>query len=273
VTRVRTIWTELVERKLWPVAAALVVALVAVPLLLASGGDKSAAPQSAAGASAVAANAHPAAVVSLEATPSSKLRQRGGHSRDPFVQQHVQAAAADASATTGAPSSTAGPATFAPTLPTDTVVTPYAPAPATVRAPHANSPYVYHAVVRVKQLGKVRYLHDVARFDYVPSHVQRYLMFLGVLSDRKTALFAPLVPMYVFGNARCRPRRAECATFELRAGGSELLTIPQQDGSVRRVRITLERIFAKATKATSSAAKAKSAKRSRSVLSGAAFIK
>ena len=35
MTRVRAIWTELVERKLWPVAAALVVALVAVPVLLA----------------------------------------------------------------------------------------------------------------------------------------------------------------------------------------------------------------------------------------------
>jgi hypothetical protein len=266
MTRVRAIWTELVERRLWPIAALLVVALVAVPLILSSGGNKAAAPTTPA-QSAAPANAVPAAVVSVDASATAAKRNRKGGVRDPFVQQHVPAPTSATSASGAGPSASP---LGGPSPPPQTPTT--SQTPATVHVPGTSSQYVYHAVVRVKQLGKVRWLHDVARFDYLPSSTQRYVMFLGVLSDRHTALFSMMVPGHLFGNARCRPSRRFCATFELKAGGSELLTIPHADGTNSRVRLTLRRIVVKSTKKASSAAKAASARRATQAVSGA-FVK
>src|SRR3954454_18083834 len=81
----RDIWLDLVDRKLWPLAALLVIALVAVPVLVsrsASGG---------AGGSDVAAALPPAAtpVVSTSQTSTTGGVYVGGRARDPFAQQHV----------------------------------------------------------------------------------------------------------------------------------------------------------------------------------------
>jgi hypothetical protein len=265
MTRVRAIGTELVERKLWPVALALLIAAIALPIALSGGGGDSSAPTVPV-TGGTPANAQPAAVVSLTDAVSSDKRSRKGSVRDPFVQQHVAKATSAAGVATG--STSGSPVTnLTPASPLDinyganpvagdstpSTVSPTATAPTTVLPTGSN---VYHAVIRVKQLGKVRYLHDVARYDHVPSDKQRYMLFLGVLADRRTAVFSMMTPGYFYGNARCRPSRKFCATIEMRAGTSELLTLPQSDGSVRRVRVTLIRIFAKKVKASSAKASA-----------------
>jgi hypothetical protein len=286
VTRVvRAVWTELVERKLWPVAAALVVALVAVPLLLAGGGDK-AAPATAPMPSGTAAGAHPATVVSLQSAASGKPRNRKGSVRDPFLQQHVQAPATSAAATTGSASGTSGPAAvnLTPASPLDSNygANPVAgddsggsgaatgPRTATTTLPTGSN--VYHAVIRIKQLGKETYLHDAARYDYVPSDTHRDMLFLGVLADRRTAVFSMLTPGHYYGDGRCRPVRRFCVTMEMRPGNSELLTLSRADGSVRRVRVTLIRIFAKKAKAAGAKARSSSADRANRALAGS-FVK
>ncbi len=92
--------SEMREKRLWPVALALVVALVAVPVLL----SKSAKPQTVAqlpqAAPATAPNATALPAVSVEPTPShDKLT---GTARDPFIQQKL---AKTSSSTTAAGSS------------------------------------------------------------------------------------------------------------------------------------------------------------------------
>ncbi|HWH96259.1 MAG TPA: hypothetical protein VNT03_20520, partial [Baekduia sp.] len=88
----RNILSDLVEKRLWPVAIALVAALVAVPMVLGGSSDAgTATPTPVADASSNGlANHRDAAraeVVSLEEQAAGKV-QRSGKVRDPFVQHH-----------------------------------------------------------------------------------------------------------------------------------------------------------------------------------------
>ena len=270
MTRLRAIGQELVERKLWPVVVVLVIAAVGLPLALGGGGGETVAPSAPATGSAPA-NAQPAAVVSLTGVTASGKRNRKGSVRDPFVQQHVVKLASQTAAAGGSTSGGSGPMTnLTPSSPLDSnyganpvagddtgsgTTTPVVPG--TTQPSGSN---VYHAVIRIKHLGKESYLHDAARYDYVPSKTQRYMLFLGVLADRRTAVFSMVTSGYLYGNARCRPARRFCSTIEMRPGTTELMTVPHADGSVTRVRITLVRIFAKKVKKAGTKASAKSAK-------------
>src|SRR3954464_3421924 len=91
----RNLLHDLVEKRLWPVAVALVAALVAVPILLGGQSDAgTATPAVVADASAAPANGLAdhrdvarAKVVSLEEQAAGKV-SRPGRVRDPFVQHH-----------------------------------------------------------------------------------------------------------------------------------------------------------------------------------------
>ncbi|MDQ6777683.1 MAG: hypothetical protein M3071_16055, partial [Actinomycetota bacterium] len=82
---IQSLIADLREKRLWPIAVALLVALVAVPVLL-SGGSNASPPVASvppAGASSAAVPALPA--VSVTATPSHA--RLTGRRRDPFTQQ------------------------------------------------------------------------------------------------------------------------------------------------------------------------------------------
>src|SRR5690242_12377234 len=86
----RNVLRDLVEKRLWPVAIALVAALVAVPIVLGGSSDAGAPAADVAAAPAGAAD-QPAAgaeAVSL-ATPAEGPVDRPGKTRDPFVQHHL----------------------------------------------------------------------------------------------------------------------------------------------------------------------------------------
>jgi hypothetical protein len=265
MTRVRSLATELVERRLWPVAVALVLALVAVPLLLAGGGD-SAAPRDAAGRAQAPARGTPAAVVSV-APEATVKRRRSGRVRDPFTQPPAPRAETAAAAPSGpgagplTPSQDAakraaelGASGVVPTTPSGVVGTDDGPrAPAVTHVPRVNARYVYRAVVRVRQAGRTRWLRDVARLDRLPSKRQPFAVFLGVMSDRRTAVFVMSALGRATGDGACRPSSRACVTFELKPGQSQLLTIPGAGGQVTRVRLTLRRIVVKPVRASASA--------------------
>jgi hypothetical protein len=123
----RTTFDELVQRRLWPVALALVIAIIAVPVALSTSGGSTASPAPAPPAATAAPDAIAVAtdVAAVGATPASG---RGVHRlarRDPFTAPHVSVAApgvpgpagassggasgsASGSGTSGDPGSTAG---------------------------------------------------------------------------------------------------------------------------------------------------------------------
>src|SRR4051812_22892131 len=89
MTFLRNVLHDLVEKRLWPVAVALIVALVAVPVVL-GGSDEPVTPAD--DVAAVAPEQVPpgsAEVVSLDQDiPTGKV-SRTGKVRNPFKQQHV----------------------------------------------------------------------------------------------------------------------------------------------------------------------------------------
>src|SRR5262245_54634179 len=100
------VWRDLRDKRLWPVALALVIALVAIPVVLAQPAPKGPA------APAPIANANgPAALV---ASPASIRSNTGGavvvgKFKDPFKQQHVpKPPKEDTGATSGGDSSKSG---------------------------------------------------------------------------------------------------------------------------------------------------------------------
>ena len=76
----RALWDELVERRLWPVAVVLVVALVAVPVLLAKPAKEAAPPPVPTGTGAASPGLAFQPAVTTDGTKSSQIRKRLGPS-------------------------------------------------------------------------------------------------------------------------------------------------------------------------------------------------
>ena len=126
----QAIWTDLREKRLWPIAVGLIAAIIAVPVVLAKSGSKT--PSSP--APAIAGGAHPSQdpglpVISVETSvaPSSL---RGLSKHDPFTQQTVTTSTTTTASTstaatgtgttgsTGSAGSTTGGGTGTSTVPT-----------------------------------------------------------------------------------------------------------------------------------------------------------
>ena len=97
MTLVTNIWKDLVERRLWPVALVLVVALVAIPVVLAKP-----APQVPATPTPAVSSSGPEALVASAASIRSNTGGAlvGGKFKDPFHQLHVAKPATVASSAT-----------------------------------------------------------------------------------------------------------------------------------------------------------------------------
>jgi hypothetical protein len=109
----RTIFDDLVERRLWPVALALVIALIAIPVLLSDPAGEAPAPVPApAVPSTGAGSALPAfePVVNTEGSKSSEIRKNltGFDSKDPFKVHGLSSGGGDNSDALGAASAGGG---------------------------------------------------------------------------------------------------------------------------------------------------------------------
>jgi hypothetical protein len=101
VSAVRNVWSDLVDKRLWPVALLLVVALVAIPVVLAKPAPK--------GPTARTSEASTPGPQPLTTSPASIRSNTGGAPvlgkfKDPFRQQHLvkQATVPTAASSTGA---------------------------------------------------------------------------------------------------------------------------------------------------------------------------
>jgi hypothetical protein len=256
MSAIRTVITDLVERRLWPVALALVAALVAVPVML-GGGSKAADPTPAvpiAGApGTTSATAQAAISVS---TPPSGRQNRPGKVRNPFV-QHKSKLAAD---TATSPSSSATPATGStppsgdyglPSMP----VTPILPSSGghsgdtTVRD-------VWRVNLRFGEAGDQKVRHDIPRLTPLPSATDPFFIFLGILSDGKTAVFLISSDATATGDGKCKPNPDQCDTIEMRAGDTEFFDVAEGNAGVVQYELDLLKIIHGKTKSTAAAARA-----------------
>lgn len=273
----QNLWRDLVDKRLWPVAVALVLAAVAVPVLMGGGSSTVAtAPATTPPADAAVPGT---AQVTVAVDGGTKERSRAGSARDPFKPLiFAKVAKAPATASTAAPSSSAGGTPSAsPSIgsgsgsgsgtgsspQSSTPVTPSAPStpsasPTTPTVTHTTRKfYTYALTLQLKRSGKISWRHNLQAVSYVPSPSAPLLAFLGVRSDGKTATFLVGDRVQVSSKtASCRPSPQNCRFLELKQGDTVLFAkIPSNGAAAKHYRLSLTRVaFVPMSKATRAAA-------------------
>jgi hypothetical protein len=250
------IWKDLKARKLLPVAAVLLVAIVAVPVVLSS---SSGAP---APAPAVAPPPPPAAglpAVNETSVPSSAAPN--GRARNPFAPSSGASATTTTSTTTAtstpvtgstsgtgtgtgttgasgssSPSSTGGATT--PTTPSTGGQTPSVPR--TIPAPkpkhtvptlRSDQSYAVSLAI-TRPSGGLDTINPLQRLSLLPSPSQPLIIELGVLKGGGRVLFAVQPGTVVTGKGTCVPGAIDCEILSLAQGQTEKLSVRTDRGVV-----------------------------------------
>jgi hypothetical protein len=240
----RNLLADLVDKRLWPLAVALLGALVAVPFLLGGGGDGS--------------DADVAAIPATQGAPANATQVRvseetglttiapTGAKHNPFRQPKVkqaqttpeQAPAEPTTPATGGGST--GGATPGDSAPSGTTT----PAPDTsTGTKKPENTKVLRVDLRFGEPGKTRQkaYDDIARLSALPSADEPIVIFLGVKKDRKTAVFLISSDATATGAGTCKPTAANCQTIEMKEGDSTFLDIDLGQG-VRQFQLDVKSI-------------------------------
>jgi hypothetical protein len=249
MTYLQNLAKDLVDRRLWPVAVLLVAALVAVPVVLAKGGSTpSPVAPAATGAAADASAGTAQAVVKVDAGPAPS-RRRAGALHNPFVQPTAKAApkaSTPSSSSSSGAASTGGSATASPSTGTPSSSgsgSPGAGGSSSTPSTPATAD-VYTATLRFGRTDapSLKTHRDLVRLSPLPSVEDPFVVFLGVLTDHKTAAFLVDATAQPHGEGRCRPSKTNCQTLELHAGDTEILDLTAPDGTSVQYQIELVRV-------------------------------
>ncbi len=251
---VRALRADLVERRLWPFALALVIGLVAIPVLLLRSPAPAPSPAPVSTADRAAAVAAALPVVNLTATPSAGPGI-SGRGRNPFLSSQSQPTSAT-SGTTGAQghpgtstpggSAGTGPAgphggTTGPSGPGSTTIPGLPPGPGH-RAP-ANQ-----LVLRVGLAGHLTTMTvDIPvagsqRVVAVPSRDRPYAVLLGVTAKAHRAIFLLSGEQILNPNADCRPDQNDCREVALGPGDDIVFNVVAARGHLARYVIAVRSI-------------------------------
>lgn len=219
---VKNIGRDLVDKRLWPVAVALVAALVAVPVLLAKSPDAPKAPTTAAHASGPV----PAGQVVALATGAGRGLLQAGGLKDPFRQQHLPAppktvttvtastastsSSSSSSSSGGSRGSNSGGGSTKTATPKDTTV---------------------RAVVRFGPAGAQLSERTIESGTPLPSTGAPLVIYLGLLPDGKRAQFMVSSDANAQGDGTCSPSANVCATVTMKAGQTEFLDVTNGSSS------------------------------------------
>jgi hypothetical protein len=224
-------WRFLVGRRLWPVAILLIAAAAAVPMLLAKdpAPTTAQAPTAAVKADKNAVLAEDPIVTEAADGDRSGRRQVLGSRKDPFKPKvkptptPKPAAAATAEPSTG--SSSASPAGG------ETPSTGASPAPDTSTPVVPKKKYeLYELTVRFGSSAGDPSRRNVKRLQALPSNGNPVLIYLGVLDDKKTAVFLLDSGVVAEGDGECHPSRNQCETIHIRQGETEFFDVPNGSG-------------------------------------------
>lgn len=227
----RNIWIDLVDKKLWPIAAALLLALVAVPMVLAKDAEE---PAPVAQVTAEPGPRLPGAVVKRAA--EQRIGLSAGSARNPFRPQGFKAAATGTTGATtataatsaggaagtggaGASDGTGGSAkgdrpsdivSGGPNGPEDTGAPPTEP----------SGPVETRVVVTFGVFGGALPTHTFAPLSPLPPASSPFLIYIGRGTDHKTAVFSLAGGISVDddGDAACKPSRKLCQFIQMKAG-------------------------------------------------------
>lgn len=244
---------DLREKRLAPVAAVLLLALVAVPVLLLKGGSEPAGGTPIAETTPADSQTVPSVRV-VEDGPGGDSDLGVFDPKDPFkpkvrakkpsgngvaqlvTPQTDKGTSASKGSGGSAPSAGASPAPNSGSTPSPT------PAPR-ILAPTRVS-YAYVADVTLKRNGHSRRIRHLHRLDMLPSDESPLLIFLGVTSDGDDAVFLVDSTLTTEGEGHCRPTAKHCATLSIGAGSEHEFIDPENNSftlrinEIRKVRIS-----------------------------------
>lgn len=237
---------DLREKRLWPVAAALLLGLIAVPVVL----SKSAPP---APEPVVQATPQPAAAELPQlknlTVVADTAAARGGSTLDAFkAKDPFRPPAIVLNEDKDAPSVATAPKAAAAggrgggktgsggsggsTGPSPAPVTPRAPAPSPPARPRS---YAFVADLDFGRSGQERRFNPLDKLGMLPSQELPLLIFLGVDPEGDNAVFLVDSTLTTAGEGRCNPSPTECATLTIGAGSEH--EFADQDGQSYTLRI------------------------------------
>jgi hypothetical protein len=289
MSHLRNLISDLVERRLWPVALLLAVALAAVPVVLGRGGDDATAPTAALPA-APATGADDTTAQKAEVTVETSVpvdRKRPGKERNPFVapasarkkttetnthtdQPGVTNASSGGGSASGSGSASAsggassGGSTGASgsTGSDSTTTTKPATKPTTTKPKAEDVSDTYHVSLRIGvDGGKLTTVRDIARLSPLPSVTDPFFVYLGVLQTtgkkpEKRAVFVVSSDATPNGEGACHPTKQDCETVELTVGQTVFFDYTAPGGKVTQYQLQLAGIHKTAVHVQAKAAAA-----------------
>lgn len=237
---------QLIDRRLWPLAVLLLAGLLAVPLLLAKDGAQPvpmAATDAAAGAATAPAASSTQPVVSVaEAGDAEARRKVLGSAKDPFrpapAPRSQEAETPEAKIVTQTASTGDTPAggggSSAPSggpvgggLPSPSV--PVGQPPAAPQKVYE----LYSLAVRFGESSADRLERsNLKRLKALPNPQDPAVIYLGIMRDRKTAVFLVDAGTEVQGDGRCMPSPSNCQTLQLKVGETAFFDVTDEKGNV-----------------------------------------
>ncbi len=255
----RSVWDELVERRLWPLAIALVVAIVAVPVVLAKPAKQ---PPPAPPAPAATGGDSPSAAfqpaVSTQGKKSSEIRKNLGRfsRKNPFTPQGlsvggtgsgtaspvaaspldaVTAGATGGQSFAGGSSGSSGSGTSGSATPTTGTTT-----------QTKTFYYTYTVDVRFGKTGQED-AKTLTEFRALPSSDNPVVIFMGVRADGKTAVFLVSATATTTGDGKCAPSDTECTFLYMKKGDSQTIESVDAAGAITDYTLELKDINVKRT--------------------------
>jgi hypothetical protein len=243
------LWHDLRAKRLWPVAALLVVALVAVPVMLKK--NSSTPPASTPPAASTSSAGDDSKAVVVADTGTARGSTLGVfNKKDPFKPDKAVLSAAHPKPTP-APKSSSQPAGGGGSAPSGSngsspssgnggggvQVTPQ---PTKPEAP--KGPFAYTVDVKFGKRGETRVHHDVQKLDVLPNQNNPLLVFLGVNTAGDTAVFLTDTSLKAAGEGTCKPNGGTCSFLYLKLdknSNTEDLSEVAADGSGTEYTLTL----------------------------------
>lgn len=266
------LWQDLRDRRLWPVAGALLVALIAIPAFVMKPAEE-AAPAEVKPAAGQGSSTPAVAVLDEASRGSSRLGVFGR--KDPFRPPAAALRPATSSATatssaagasapkptgTGSPSTGGGAGGSAPGKGPSGAPSPTAPKPEP--APRRVSPkrakYTYVVDVTFRASTRTRRVKGLTRLEMLPSERSPLFIFLGVdVSGTKAAFVVDSTLTSTSDEGTCRPV-GDCGILYLDAGeqhsfaGEDATPYVLRVDQIRRVRVAKATSSAKRRRARAS---------------------
>jgi hypothetical protein len=269
---------DLLERRMWLVAALLLAAIIAVPLLLLKSAPadgtptplppavtvKATPPVSAAKTvpvkvliASIPRNPFAGGMPKLSAKPAAHPSATASASSSATSTTAAMVSPAPAAPSTSSTSSTTAGSTSATAPTTSTTSTTTTPTTTTSATTTSTTPPATPAVARSWTMYSVwlRFGKDtsvpvqtnVARLTPLPSVKQPEVMFTGVMAGGRQAVFALAAGVRHQGPGLCRPDRTRCSAITLEAGQTEVITITTAHGGHQRRVLRLVHIASSVT--------------------------